>query len=294
MQFRTRNGNSGRAGRLALAVPLAVALVVGSIAAAPAGAAVPKLSPLYHMKLHNSSENVNSTGVIAGIKQTGGKIAGKVILAPPLYGGGPFKGTVGASAVKFTVTSTPGNPCHCVSIAFTGTIGPKGTMNGTYVATTTAGTENGTWAATPHSTFGCELRSRANHKYVTAEINYPATLSGLMRARSPGVGTWQMFKCVAVGKDQWALKSPVNQKFVSAQLNAPGASKGVLRAAAASVGAGQTFSFQPVAACGCYALKAANSRFVTVDSTSSSDTTGLLRAQSTTVAARQQFDITAT
>ena len=48
MQFHTRNGNSGRAGRLALAVPLAVALVVGSIAvaAAPAGAAVPKLSPL--------------------------------------------------------------------------------------------------------------------------------------------------------------------------------------------------------------------------------------------------------
>ena len=248
------------------------------------------------MKLHNSSENVNSTGVITGIKQTAGKIAGKVVLAPPLYGGGPFKGTVGASTVKFTVTSTPGNPCHCVSIVFTGTIGPKGTMNGTYVATTTSGTENGKWAATPHATFGCELRSRAgNHKYVTAEISYPTTLSGLMRARSPGVGTWQMFKCVAVGKDQWAIKSPgqpeVRERAAATPRACPKACSGPRRPRS---GRGPDVHLQPVAACGCYALKAANSRFVTVDSTSSSDTTGLLRAHSTTVSGRQQFDITAT
>src|SRR5207302_661644 len=105
-----------------------------------------------------------------------GKISGKLTLAPPLYGGGPFKGTVTNAAVNFTVTSTPGNPCHCVSIAFTGSIGPKGSMKGQYIAKTTSGTENGTWRASPHESFNCQLQARSNRKYVTAELTYPGAV----------------------------------------------------------------------------------------------------------------------
>ena len=134
-------------------------------------------------------------------------------------------------------------------------------MSGTYVATTTTNTEHGKWRATPHATFNCQLQSVANHKFVTAELAAQnATLKGLLRARSDGVGTWQMFQCVAVGKDQWALKSRVNHKFVTAQLGYPGSLKGVLRAAAAKVGPNERFNFRPIVSCSCYVLKAANSR----------------------------------
>src|SRR6185369_11217683 len=132
------------------------------------------------------------------------------------------------SAVNFTVKSTPGNPCHCISIVFTGTIGPKGAMSGSYTAKTTTHTETGKWRATPHDTFACQLQAVSNHKYVTAEIETQnPSLAGLLRARSDGVGTWQMFQCVAVGKDQWALKSRVNKRFVTPEFAYPGALKGI-------------------------------------------------------------------
>ena len=167
-------------------------------------------------------------------------------------------------------------------------------MSGTYVATTTTHTEHGRWRATPHDTFACQIQAVANHKFVTAEITAQnPTLAGLLRARSDGVGTWQTFQCVAVGKDQWALKSRVNKKFVTPQLAYPGALKGVLRAAAATVGPNERFNFRPVAGCSCYALKAANSKFVTVDPSSSSALRGMLRAHGTTIGARQEFLIAA-
>jgi hypothetical protein len=203
--------------RLGHAIPVSVCVVLCSVAlaASPAGsvpnaararsAPVRRLSSFYSMKLHNNPENRNAAGVLTGIKETKqGNISGKLILAPPLYGGGPFKGTVGRTAVKFTVMSTPGNRCHCISIAFTGTVGPKGSMSGTYLATSSSGTESGKWRATPHETFNCQLQSRSNRKYVTAELADPGAFKGLLRARSSGVGTWQMFQCVAVGSDQWA------------------------------------------------------------------------------------------
>jgi hypothetical protein len=286
--------------RLAGVVALSIMLVAGSVAVAtaPSGGAAParRLGTLYYMKLHNSVENRNATGVLTGIKETkSGKISGKLTLAPPLYGGGPFRGTVGKTAVQFTVASTPGNPCHCVSIAFSGSIGPRGSMSGTYVATTTSGTENGTWRASPHETFACHLQSRANRKFVTAELTYPgAVYKGMLRARSDVVGTWQMFRCVAIGADQWALKSRANGKFVTAELGFPGALKGLLRATANKVGPAERFKFRPVLSCSCYALKAANSKIVSVEPSRSSGTRGLLRAHGTTVGSRQEFDITST
>jgi hypothetical protein len=293
--------------RLGRAIPVSVAAVLCTVALAASpsgsapnaalarGAAVPRLSSLYFVQLHNNPENRDAAGVLTGIRETNdGKISGKLTLAPPLYGGGPFKGTVGSNTVQFTVASTPGNKCHCISIAFTGSVGPKGSMSGTYVAKSTTGTESGKWRATPHSTFNCQLQSRSNRKYVTAELADPGALKGLLRARSSGVGTWQMFQCVAIGSDQWALKSRVNHKYVTTQIDYPGALKGVLRAGASKVGASERFTFRSVLSCSCYALKAVNSRFATTDPSSSNATRGLLRAHGTTIGSRQEFDITAT
>ena len=290
----------------ALVVPVSILLVVLGLglAAAPSGSAPAEarggsagfvqLDSFYSLKLHNSNEGINANGVLSGIKETsGGTISGSMSIESPLFGSGPFTGTVGTTAVNFTVQSTVPNPCDCVSLVFTGTVNAHGTMGGTYVGNTTGGSENGTWSASRHATFNCKIRARANHQYVTTEVVYPgAAFKGLLRARSNTVGTWQEFRCVAVGTKQWALKSRANHKFVTAEVNYAGGFGGLLRAQSTKISAWERFTFQDVGACSCFALKAANSKFVTVDPSTSDATRGILRAHGPRVGLRQEFDVT--
>lgn len=295
--------------RLSLTVAVSSLAVVWGLgpAALPSGsaptsalahsAAVGQLDSFYSLQLHNAVENVNAGGVLTGIKETPrGELSGQMIVEQPLYGGGPFTGTVVGTQVNFTVTSTVPNPCNCVSLVFAGSVSPQGTMSGTYVGYTKSGySENGVWKASRHATFECKLRSRANHKYVTTEVTYPgAALKGLLRARSNAVGSWQQYRCVATGTGQWALKSRANGKYVTTEVNYPGALNGLLRAQASKIGAWEKFTFRPVASCSCFALQAVNSKFVTADPSNSNATRGILRAHGASIGARQEFDITST
>jgi len=219
-------------------------------------------------------------------------IRGVLNIAPPLYGGGPFVGSVSGSQVSFTVTSTTPNPCNCVSLVFTGKLS-HGTMRGTYVGNTKGGSETGRWEASRHATFNCKLQARTNHRYVTTEVTFPGTaFRGLLRARASAIGSWQRFRCVAIGTNQWALNSRANHKYVTAEITYPGTLRGLLRASSNTIGISEEFTFRPVAACACFALQAANAKFVTVDPSTSSSTRGLLRAHGTSIGTRQEFDIT--
>ena len=253
-----------------------------------------ELGFFYRVKLHNITESSNATGVLTGIKQNShGGLSGKLIVAPPLFGGGPFTGTVSKNSVKIVVASTRPNPCDCVSLTFTGKIGAKGAMSGTYVGKTTTWSEHGTWQASPHTTFNCKIRSHASHQFVTSELSFSgAGMAGLLRARSADVGTWQQFQCVAVGADQWALRSRANGKFVTTEVNDPGALKGLLRARAPKVGSWQRFTFRAVPSCACFALKAVNGKFVTAELGNPGETYGILRARSATVGKWTTFDVT--
>jgi hypothetical protein len=243
--------------------------------------------------LHNIPENKNATGVLTGIKESKqGSISGQMNLAPPLYGGGRLTGTVGPAKVKFTVASTPGNPCGCVSIALAGSVTAKGLLSGTYVAKTKLGSENGTWLASPHATFDCSLSSHANHKYVTDEVTFAGKgRAGLLRARSPGVGTWQQFRCVAIGTDQWALQSLATGKYVTTQVDDAGSLKGLLRGQSNKISALQKFEFLPVPSCSCLALLAANLKFVTAELKDAAPLYGILRARSGKIGTWTKFDV---
>ena len=218
-----------------------------------------------------------------------------MILAPPLYGGGSLTGTVGTTNVNFTVASTPGNRCACTCITFTGSVHAKGAISGTYIARGKWGSENGTWLAKPHATFNCKLRSHASHKYVTDEVTATGKgRAGLLRARSPAVGTWQQFRCVAVGADQWALQSRETGKYVTTEVDYAGSLKGLLRARSSKVGSLQKFWFTPVPSCSCLALKAHNSKFVTAELKYHQPLYGVLRARSAKIGAWTTFDVSST
>ncbi len=284
---------------LLLASSLAATAASSASASPPAQAHAAKAAKLrffYPVKLRNLSSNLNSTGVLTGIKQSkSGKISGKLILAPPLYGGGPFTGTVTGNKVKFTVASTPNNQCQCKTIAFTGSVGPKGTMTGSYIGTTKWGSENGTWKAAPHETFQCKIRSLASQKFVTTELSYEgAAYKNLLRARSTAVGSWQWYTCVAIGTDQWALRSRNNGKYVTVEASYPSSLKGLLRARATKVGKWEKFTFRAVPTCSCFALLASNSKFVTAELGNKGDTYGILRARSGRIGAWTKFNVTAT
>ena len=287
------------------AVPLLLVSILCwvGIAASPSGsapasavghaAAVKQLNFFYSVKLHNIPENKDATGVLTGITQTKqGSMRGRMTLAPPLYGGGALTGTVGKTNVKFTVTSTPGNTCGCISITFAGSVNGKGSISGTYVAKTKLGSEKGTWLASPHATFNCKLASHANHKFVTDEVTASGKgRAGMLRARSPGVGTWQQFRCVAVGTDQWALQSLVTHRYVTPEVAYKGSLQGMLRAWSTTIGAAQKFSFSPVPSCGCLALLASNLRFVTAELKYAAPLYGTLRARSAKVGPWTMFDV---
>ncbi|WP_143094490.1 hypothetical protein [Streptacidiphilus jiangxiensis] len=106
---------------------------------------LPHLAASYSGTVHNITYNIDSTFGLSSITEDAqGHIAGQMTVAPPLYGSGSFSGTVTATSINFTVTSTTPNPAGAVSIAFVGTISPT-SMAGTYTVQATGGTQTGSW-----------------------------------------------------------------------------------------------------------------------------------------------------
>ena len=133
---------------LSTVVTLGVVVPAGGLAALQSA---PQLASSYQGTAHNTTLNLGSPFKLTVTSQDAqGNIRGQVTFTPPLYGDGPFTGTVSsAGRLQLTVVSTPNNPCQCTSINLTGTVGPQGTLSGTYIAYTRTGVQKGAWQARP-------------------------------------------------------------------------------------------------------------------------------------------------
>jgi hypothetical protein len=102
--------------------------------------------------------------------------------------------------------------------------------------------------ATPAHALSCYdgwLKSSANGKYVSAELNYTGIGYAELRARNTSVGPWERFEfCWRVGNNpaQVAIRSLANGKWVSAELGYSEPFYGMLRARASTIGPWETFN----------------------------------------------------
>jgi hypothetical protein len=157
-------------------------------------------------------------------------------------------------------------------------------------ASATAATGPGT-----HRSFNCALRSRANGRWVSAELGDPARLQAMLRARANTVALDESFRCAAIGASSWAIRSRANDRVVSAEVGYPGAVYGELRASATTVGLREQYAFVSVRSCSCYAIRASNGRYVSAAPDDyglfSFLLGGMLRARARVIGPWEEFDI---
>jgi hypothetical protein len=118
--------------------------------AVPAATHAAGLATTYNTTYDNLTYGISSVGTLTQVTENAaGDITGQLTVDPPLYGSGPFTGTVNGNAINFTVESVTPNPAGGTSGTFTGTIGLQGSLSGTYADDTSNGPQNGNWTATP-------------------------------------------------------------------------------------------------------------------------------------------------
>jgi len=147
------SGGGGSQNRWRL-LPLVAILALGLVGpGANAASAAKQLASSYSGTIHNATYDLTADLALTGITESSqGIIGGVITIEPPLYGSGPFTGTVSGSSISIAVASTTPNLCpgECRSGVFTGTVGPQGVMNGTYIVYKASDVpENGTWEARP-------------------------------------------------------------------------------------------------------------------------------------------------
>ena len=106
---------------------------------------LPHLAPAYQGTVHNITYNLTANYALSSIKEDQqGNISGESIVSPPLYGSGPFTGTVSPdNSITFTSTPTDGSG---YTITFTGTVNSDGSLSGSY---TVDDGQIGRWQVSP-------------------------------------------------------------------------------------------------------------------------------------------------
>ncbi|MFD7668972.1 trypsin-like serine protease [Streptomyces sp. NPDC059788] len=135
------------------------------------------------------------------------------------------------------------------------------------------------------------LKSQANGKYVTAEINDSGNQQGKLRARGDKIGSWQRFTLHDNNDADGtvSLRSEANDLFVSAELKDAGDHSGMLRTRGTTIGSWEKFLLEPQPD-GTFALKSqANGKYVTAEINATGGDEGLLRARSERVGAWERF-----
>ncbi|GCD33415.1 hydrolase [Streptomyces chrestomyceticus JCM 4735] len=136
------------------------------------------------------------------------------------------------------------------------------------------------------------LKSVANGKYVTAEINDTGNQQGKLRARADKIGSWQRFTLTDNTADGTvSLRSEANDLFVSAEIKDAGDHSGMLRTRGATVGSWEKFLLVPQPD-GTFALKSkANDKFVSTEVNATDGDYGLLRARSDRAGGWERFTV---
>lgn len=133
------------------------------------------------------------------------------------------------------------------------------------------------------------LRSQANGDYVSAEFGYTGASTGMLRARSATLGSWESWREVSLANGDIALQSVANGLYVSAELGYTGPDYAELRARASNIGPWETFRLIWNSD-GTYSLQsAANGDYVSAELGYTGASAGELRARSASIGPWEKF-----
>ena len=130
------------------ATPIRVPTPVPTTAPTSPPSSPVQLHNFYAGKISDVIGPATSTMQLTSVVQSGTNIQGQFVVYT-LQGSNPFSGTVSSNTVQFTVQSSDGH----LPLAFTGTVQPNGSINGTYCSVDANGCNNsqghGTWQVSP-------------------------------------------------------------------------------------------------------------------------------------------------
>jgi hypothetical protein len=128
------------------------------------------------------------------------------------------------------------------------------------------------------------FRSRANGRYVSAEIDYSGGYNGMLRARATAVLPWERYTvCRTSSTGATLIFSPANRRYVSAELGYSGGYNGMLRARATVAGSWEVFITSAASGGGLWIRSRANGRYVSAELGYGGGYNGMLRARATAV-----------
>lgn len=135
------------------------------------------------------------------------------------------------------------------------------------------------------------ILSRANWRYVSAELARDGASHAMLRYRAEVVDSWEKFQFLGDCRsaEGCAIKSLANGKFVSAELAYGGQDAGMLRARAGSVGAWERFKVSGNCAAGCWIRALGSNKFVSAELGYEGDRNGMLRARARRVLDWERF-----
>lgn len=137
--------------RLAIALAATGVLACLDPSAALSVSDLPVLASSYGGAAHNTTYNVKSGIRLANVAESEtGELSGELLVEAPLYGSGPFTGTIAGDHIQFVVTPPFGGPVGLVSESYTGEVTPGGALRGSYV-TSGESEQTGTWEVSPVS-----------------------------------------------------------------------------------------------------------------------------------------------
>ncbi|MEV4620788.1 hypothetical protein AB0J74_19015 [Asanoa sp. NPDC049573] len=89
------------------------------------------------------------------------------------------------------------------------------------------------------------LKSLANNRYVTTEMNYPGSFKYMLRARATTAGAWEKFTLYGTSSPWMDTFKGYPNLYVSTEMNFSGNYRYMLRARSASPGEWETYRFGP-------------------------------------------------
>lgn len=137
------------------------------------------------------------------------------------------------------------------------------------------------------------LEARSNGQFVSAEVSYPGSEFGMLRARTDAIGPWEKFdECSDAGFGETRLFSYGTGLYVATEVEYAGNHNGMLRARANAIGSWEKYSVENGTDWeGSYITlrSMGNNRFVTADPGFPDRYRGMLLARGSSVGPWEKF-----
>lgn len=139
------------------------------------------------------------------------------------------------------------------------------------------------------------LKSAANSKYVSAELDYTGSNYAMLRARATAIGGWEKFKFIGdcALTTGCLIKSTANSRYVAAELNYTGSNQYMLRArTSGSPGSWERFWIKQCdTSAGCLIKSVAAGKYTAAELDFTGSRYGMLRARTNPadIGARERF-----